>query len=67
MKRCPACRHLFADNDVRFCRFDGSSLMSEAQPPNEAATILFSTEQLNKRLTPREELCRESESGKTSR
>ena len=67
MKQCPKCQQLFADGNLRFCRFVGSSLISEAKPPDEAATILFTTGQLNNRLTPIEELRRRSESGKLSR
>ena len=67
MKRCPKCRQLYAGADLRFCRFDGSPLISEATPPEEAATILFSTEYLNNRFTPLEELHRRSESGKLSK
>jgi len=67
MKQCPKCRQLFASPDLRFCRFDGSPLISGATPPDEAATILFSTEYLNNRFTPREELHRRSKSGKLSR
>jgi hypothetical protein len=52
MKQCPKCRQLFADRDLRFCRFDGSPLISEAAPPDEAVTILFSTGQLKSRRTP---------------
>ncbi|HVI73035.1 MAG TPA: hypothetical protein VM656_16305 [Pyrinomonadaceae bacterium] len=67
MKQCPKCRQKFAVADLRFCRFDGSPLISEGTPPDEAATILFSTGYLNNRLTPPEELYRRSESGKLSR
>ena len=64
MKQCPKCRQVFAGADLKFCRFDGSPLISEATPPDEAATILFSSGYLNNRLTPLEELHRRSESGK---
>lgn len=67
MKRCPKCQQLFADGNLRFCRFDGSSLISEATPLDEAATILFSTGHLNNRFAPLEELRRRSESGKLSK
>jgi hypothetical protein len=64
MKECPKCRQLFADRNLRFCRFDGSSLIDETTPPPEAATILFSSEHLNNQPTPLEELRGRSESGK---
>ena len=67
MKQCPKCRRSFADGNLRFCRFDGSSLISEATTPHEAATILFTTGQLNDRLIQLEELRHRSESGKLSR
>lgn len=67
MKQCPKCRQKFADGNLRFCRFDGSSLINEATPSQEAPTILLSTGQLNDRFTPLEELRRRSESGKLSR
>jgi len=62
MKQCPKCQQLFADGNLRFCRFDGSSLINEATPPQEAPTILFSTGHLNDRYTELEELRRGSES-----
>ncbi|HKY45828.1 MAG TPA: hypothetical protein VJM50_22240 [Pyrinomonadaceae bacterium] len=66
MKECPKCRQLFADRNLRFCRFDGSPLIDEViTPPHEAATILFSTGQLNNRSTPLNELRRKS--GKLSK
>jgi len=64
MKQCPKCQQLFADGNLRFCRFDGSSLINEATPPQEAPTILFSTGHLNDRYTELEELRRGSESEK---
>ena len=67
MKQCPKCRQVFAGPDLKFCRFDGSPLISEATPPDEAATILFSSGYLNNRFTPLEELRRRSESGKLSK
>jgi hypothetical protein len=67
MKQCPKCRQRFAVADLRFCRFDGSPLISEGTPPHEAATLLFPTGYLNNRFTPSEELHRKSESGKLSK
>ena len=64
MKECPKCQQLYIDDELRFCRFDGSSLISEAPPPEEAATILFSTGHLNDRFPPLEELRHRNESGK---
>lgn len=66
MKQCPKCRLLFADSNLRFCRYDGSQLISEATPPDEDATILFTTGHLINRFTL-EELRRRSESEKLSR
>jgi len=67
MKQCPKCRQKFAGADLRFCRFDGSPLISEGTPPDEAATILSSSGYLNNRLTPRDELHGRSESEKLSK
>jgi len=67
MKQCPKCRLKFAAADLRFCRFDGSPLISESTPPDEAATILFSSEYLNNRSTQLDELHRRNESGKLSK
>ena len=67
MKQCPKCQLLFADENLRFCRFDGSSLINEAIPPDEAATILFSTGHLDDRFALLEELRHRNESGKLSR
>ena len=60
MKQCVICRQLFADENLKFCRFDGSPLVNEGTPLDEAATILFTTGQ----LTAREELRRTDGSGK---
>jgi hypothetical protein len=64
MKECRTCRQLFADDDLRFCRFDGSPLISKATPTDEDTTILFSSGYLNERLKQFEELRISSESGK---
>jgi len=64
MKQCPKCRQLFARADLRFCRFDGSPLISEGTPPHEAATLLFPTGYLINRFTPTEKPEPGSESGK---
>jgi len=67
MKQCPKCRQLFADENLRFCRFDGSPLISEGTPPDEAATILLFPGQIINRFTPIEELRPTSESEKLSK
>jgi hypothetical protein len=64
MKQCVKCRQSFADENLRFCRFDGSPLVSEAPPADEAATILFTTGQLKNLYPSREELHRPNNSGK---
>ena len=64
MKQCVKCRQLFADENLRFCRFDGSPLVVEGALPDEAATILFSTGQLNNVYPSLEELRRSNNSGK---
>ena len=68
MKQCPKCRQLFAGGDLRYCRYDGFRLISEANPPpDEAVTIPFPTGPINHQLTPLEDLHRGSKSGKLSR
>ena len=52
MMQCVECRTVFADENLKFCRFDGSPLVREVALPEEAATILFTTEQLSN-LFPR--------------
>ena len=66
MKQCPKCRQLYADGNLRFCRFDGSSLIDEAIPAHEAATILFTSRHLNDQHPALEELRHRSDSGKLS-
>jgi TolB-like protein/Tfp pilus assembly protein PilF len=39
MKRCPACRRAYADDELKFCRVDGAPLAVE--PEGEAPTTLF--------------------------
>lgn len=67
MKQCPKCQQLFVDENLRFCRFDGSSLISEATPPHEAPTILIPTGYLNYQPALLDELRHRSESGKLSK
>ena len=64
MKQCPKCRQLFANDDLRFCRLDGSRLLSETLPLDEGPTILLLPGQLINRFTSREELPPRTKSGK---
>ena len=64
MKECPKCRQVFAYPNLRFCRFDGSLLVNEISAMHEATTLLFSTGQLNKRVTPLDKLHPKNKSGK---
>jgi len=41
MKRCPQCKHAYADDSLRFCPEDGSKLVTEAAP---GATLRYSQE-----------------------
>lgn len=66
MKECPRCKQSYRNDDLRFCRFDGSSLVSKTTPSQEAATLRLPSGHLNNRFTPLEELRRRSESGKLS-
>ena len=64
MKQCVKCGLLFADENLRFCRFDGSPLVKEITPPEEAATILFTSGQLKPLYPALEELRRTNGSEK---
>ena len=64
MKQCMKCRLLFADENLKFCRFDGSPLVDEVVPPDEAATVLFTTGTLNDLYPALQELRRANPSGK---
>ena len=64
MKQCVKCRQLFADENLRFCRFDGSPLFDEVTAPDEAMTVLFTSEQLNDLFPALRELQRGNGSGK---
>ena len=64
MKQCVKCRQLFAEENFRFCRFDGSPLFDEVTPPDEAATVLFTSEQLHDLFPALKELRRANRSGK---
>ena len=64
MKQCEKCRTIYGDENLNFCRFDGSSLENAAALPEEAATILFTTDQLHQLYPALEELRRAGGSGK---
>jgi len=57
MKQCPTCRLTFADENLRFCRFDGTPLRP-CVAPDEASTMLFSTGKLNERFGALQEMRR---------
>ena len=61
MKQCVKCGLVFADGNLRFCRFDGASLVDEVASWDEAATILFTPGQLHDLF---EELHHKNSSGK---
>ena len=63
MKQCLKCRMLFADESLNFCRFDGSPLVDGVPSPDEAVTILFTTEQLSDLYPALQELRRAGGSG----
>ena len=64
MKQCVQCRRSFADQNLNFCRFDGSPLVNKVVRPDEAATILFTSGHLNNVFPALEELRRINSSGK---
>ena len=64
MKQCVKCRQLFANENLRFCRFDGSPLANERVTPDEAATILFTSGDLSNLFPALEELRNKNTSGK---
>src|SRR5437660_1491747 len=42
MKRCPACKRIEPDDELTFCRADGTALVSESGPVNaDAGTVRF--------------------------
>jgi TolB-like protein/Flp pilus assembly protein TadD len=42
MKRCPACKRIEPDDELKFCRADGMALVSESGPVNaDAGTVRF--------------------------
>ena len=47
MKRCPRCSRTFDDERLKFCRADGSQLMTETSL-NEAPTVPFIRQDLLK-------------------
>ena len=50
MKRCPKCHQVFGEEGLKFCRSDGTPLVTTSF--SEAATILFSTERVAPETTP---------------
>ena len=64
MKQCVKCGQVFADENLRFCRFDGSRLFDEVALPDEASTLLFTTGKLNDLYPALKELRRANGSGK---
>jgi|GEM_PF-2949241 hypothetical protein len=52
MKRCPTCHQSFTYELLRFCRFDGSPLVSASR--EEATTLLLPPVQLSTGNLPRE-------------
>ena len=48
MKECPTCRLRFADGNLRFCRYDGTPLVTRCERADEAVTILLSTAELRR-------------------
>ena len=42
MKRCPTCQRTYADEDVRFCRDDGTPLVPNSRLFGSEKTLLFS-------------------------
>ena len=55
---------LFADESLNFCRFDGSPLVNNVPPSDEAVTILFTTGQLSNLFPALEDLRPTNGSGK---
>jgi len=39
MKECPNCRLVFTDGNLRFCRYDGTPLVSKTVPQDEVLTM----------------------------
>ena len=64
MKQCVKCRQVFADENLRFCRLDGTPLVNEVVLPDEASTVLFTSGQLNDLYPALKELRRANGSGK---
>ena len=63
LKQCIKCQRVFAAN-LKFCRFDGSPLVNEVAPPDQGATILFTSEELTGLFSTLEELRHSNGSGK---
>lgn len=52
MKQCPRCKQLFLNEMLKFCRSDGSQLVSITAFLEEAATMMLSPGQITDRSTP---------------
>jgi hypothetical protein len=39
MKECPKCRQIFANGNLRFCRYDGTPLVDKSVPADEVLTM----------------------------
>ena len=64
MKQCVTCQRLFTDENLKFCRIDGSPLVEEVTLPDEGVTVLFTAGQLNDLYPALQELRRANGSGK---
>jgi adenylate cyclase len=43
MKKCPTCHHQYTDEELKFCRFDGTPLVNTARSGSTATVVLPST------------------------
>ena len=51
MKRCPICQHAYTDETVRFCRQDGTLLISDSLSSDSHATLILPS--IHQSLEPR--------------
>jgi adenylate cyclase len=51
MKRCPTCQRIYADDNVRFCRDDGTPLFLDSRSTNSENTLLLSRTRVSESLT----------------
>jgi TolB-like protein len=51
MKRCPTCQRSYLDDTVRFCREDGSPLVTDSSSTDSANTLLLSQSRASERFT----------------